>query len=163
MAGEVFLHRAAAEFPEDEAADGEVEEGAGEEAEEDHDGDGVEDFAAGLAGPAGRWFSWWLCNTKHRLRPPDSLGNRMSPRSSESAAFEISTAAREATPTAVETRSEFRYRIEAAAPRQIRSASPFPRSGILKKFRPQAVRPRQPPSKLVPSSATKSARGLRGI
>jgi hypothetical protein len=32
------------------------------------------------------------------------------------------------------------------------------RSGILKKFRPQPARPRQPPSKLVPSSATKSRR-----
>ena len=42
--------RAAAEFPEDKGADGEVEEGAREEAEEDHDGDGVEDFATGLAG-----------------------------------------------------------------------------------------------------------------
>ena len=46
----MFLRRAAAECPEDEGADGEVEEGAGEEAEEDDDGDGVEDFAAGLAG-----------------------------------------------------------------------------------------------------------------
>ena len=46
----MFLRRAAAEFPEDQGADGKVEEGAGEEAEEDDDGDGVEDFAAGLAG-----------------------------------------------------------------------------------------------------------------
>ena len=34
----------------------------------------------------------------------------MSPPNSESAAFGISSAAREAAPTAVETRSEFRYR-----------------------------------------------------
>jgi hypothetical protein len=41
--------------------------------------------------------------------------------STESAAFEISTAACEIAPTAVETRSEFRYRIEAAAPQQTRA------------------------------------------
>ena len=46
----MLLRSAAAEFPEDEGADGEVQEGAREEAEEDHDGDGVEDFTAGLAG-----------------------------------------------------------------------------------------------------------------
>jgi hypothetical protein len=40
----------------------------------------------------------------------------MSPPRTESAAFENSTTSREATPTAVETRSEFRYRIEAVAP-----------------------------------------------
>ena len=47
MAGKLFLCGAAAEFPEDEGADGEVEERAGEEAEENHDGDGMEDFATG--------------------------------------------------------------------------------------------------------------------
>ncbi len=38
---EVLFRRAAAEFPEDEGAEGEVEEGAAEEAEEDDDGDFV--------------------------------------------------------------------------------------------------------------------------
>jgi hypothetical protein len=38
--------------------------------------------------------------------------------------------------------------------------SPLPRSGILKKFRPQPARLNQPPSKLVPGSATKTT-GLR--
>jgi hypothetical protein len=43
----------------------------------------------------------------------------MSPPSMESAAFENSITAREAAPTAVETRSEFRYRFEAAAPQKM--------------------------------------------
>lgn len=46
----MFFRCAAAEFPEDEGPDSEVEEGAGEKAEKDDDGDGVEDFATGLAG-----------------------------------------------------------------------------------------------------------------
>jgi hypothetical protein len=40
----------------------------------------------------------------------------MSPPSTESAAFENSTTVREAASTVVETRSEFRYKIDAAAP-----------------------------------------------
>jgi hypothetical protein len=40
----------------------------------------------------------------------------MSPPSTKNAAFENSTTSREAAPTAVETRSEFRYRIEASHP-----------------------------------------------
>ena len=39
----------------------------------------------------------------------------MSPPNSESAAFENSTAAREAAPIAVETRSEFRYNFSASS------------------------------------------------
>jgi mRNA-degrading endonuclease toxin of MazEF toxin-antitoxin module len=54
--------------------------------------------------------------TDSKFRHPDSPGNSMSPPSTENTAFENSTTSREATPTAVETRSEFRYRIEAAAP-----------------------------------------------
>jgi hypothetical protein len=45
----------------------------------------------------------------------------MSQPKSGRAAFENSTAACEAMPTAVETRSEFRYRIEAAAPQVIQT------------------------------------------
>jgi hypothetical protein len=105
----------------------------------------------------------------------------MSPSGSESAAVEISTAGREATPNAVETRSEFRYAeergmgvpwgrkarwliSELATPVSYTGGTPVPpsfgaprvvsRSGILKKFRPQPARPCHPPSKLVPSSAS---------
>ena len=39
----------------------------------------------------------------------------MSPPNSESVAFGISTTAREAAPTAVETRSEFRYKFSASS------------------------------------------------
>jgi hypothetical protein len=143
-----------------------------------------------------------------KFRHPDSPGNRMSPPSTDGAVFEIPTTSREAAPTAVETRSEFRYRFEAAAPQKIGAAAPrsrgarpprvhqhAPPRAELKKMRPQAggcfdksgarrtrqrpragalpetmrektrylkvpprlVRPRNPPSKLVPSSATKSA------
>jgi hypothetical protein len=70
----------------------------------------------------------------------------MSPTCTKSPAFEISTASREATPNAVETRSEFRYKIQAAAPQVIRFAPPLPSSGILKKFRPQSARPRETPA-----------------
>ena len=52
--------------------------------------------------------------TIHKIRPPDSLGNRKNPLSTKSAAFEISTTSREAAPNAVETRSEFRYTSRAA-------------------------------------------------
>jgi hypothetical protein len=43
---------------------------------------------------------------------------------SKSVAFENSTTSREATQTAVETRSEFRYKFEAAAPQQTRAGRP---------------------------------------
>lgn len=51
----MLFRGAEAEFPEDKGADGEIEEGAREEAEENYDGDGVEDFAAGLAGAEEEW------------------------------------------------------------------------------------------------------------
>jgi len=53
-------------------------------------------------------------STCRNLRHPDSLGNRKSPLSTKSAAFEISTTSREAPPNAVETRSEFRDTSRAA-------------------------------------------------
>ncbi len=66
----------------------------------------------------------WKANTK--LRHPASPGNRMSPPNSESAAFEISTTAREATQTAIETRSEFRYRFDASVSQQTQARRPRP-------------------------------------
>jgi hypothetical protein len=50
----------------------------------------------------------------------------MSPTSTKRAAIENSTAACETAPNAVETRSEFRYRIEAASPQLIQAGRPRP-------------------------------------
>jgi hypothetical protein len=85
------------------------------------------------------------------VRHPDAPGNRMSTPNSESEAFENSTAAREAVPIAVETRSEFRYRNRGgsaakngAVASRSRGAHPprvhqhAPSRAELKKMRPQA-------------------------